>query len=259
MIFVDAYAKGCDVLTLDTRFTLTMPLGTISDTGRELILVLINSQRIREGVWKELNPETQYNYLSPLPSDWDWVWLVTEKVSYVGTFAKRVSKFYHKTLSLKCPPEFIQEIGNISRAHSSDAVTYDFEFVNRIDWQDGDFGDEGSCWWGDYEEARPLLLENGGLAIRFYRETVGLGRAWIVPRGETFIVFNGYGFASDSTLIIARVMAQFLGLSYSRISLMNHNNRMYINNDAGYIIGPHHLIKDVSHHGFEFGPPEDDD
>jgi hypothetical protein len=241
------------VLSLDTRFTLTMPEGTLSDTGRALIITYINSQKIREGLWKELNPETPYSYLSPLSDEWAWVWVVTEKGDYVGTFPKRVSKFYRQEMKLKCPPEFIQEIGNIARAHSGDAITYDFEFVNKIEWDAGDFGDDGSCWWGDYEEAKPLLLSNGGLAIRFYQDNAGLGRAWVVPVGEMFIVFNGYGFSSDSTLIIARVMAEFLGVMYKKISLINHNDLMYINNDAGYILGQYHLIREINHHQLGFG------
>ncbi len=242
------------VLTLDQRFTLSMPEGTISDTGQELISALIASQKIREDAWKALNPDIDFHYLQPLPNDWNWVWVVTRKADFVGTFAKRVSKYYHVAQGLKCPAEFIQEIGNIARSHSSDAMSYDFEFVARIDWEAGAFGDDGSCWWGEYEEARSLLIDNGGRAVRFYRDGAGIGRAWMAPYNETlYILFNGYGFVGDSTLVIARIVAEFLGLSYKRIELENHNGLMFINNDTGYLIGPHDMIAPVDTHLLRFG------
>lgn len=241
---------------LYTRYTLAMPVGSISDSGRTLIAALIRVQRIKEGVWAAKNPENTSYGLNPLPDDWVWQWVVTGKGEYVGTFPKRVSKYYHAAQKLKCPPEFLTQLGNIARAHTGDHLSYQFEFVNEIDWEDGDYGDSGSCWWGEYAGARDTLIDNGGLAIRFYDDSDdGIGRAWIVPHNGLFYLFNGYGFTGDSTLIIARVMAQHLGLSYKRVSLSNNGesyNTLYINNGAGYVIGTPETIEPINYQDFGF-------
>lgn len=243
-------------LPLYTPLTVTMPEGTISEQGRSLIASFIGSQRLQEGVWKEANPDTPYRYLPSLPDEWSWVWTVTGKADYVGTFTKRVSKYYHQTMKLKCPPEFLTELGNMARSHSSEAITYQFEFVDDIDWDDGDYGDGGSCWWSQYAAARSTLTGNGGGAIRFYdADGDGIGRAWIVPYEGFYFLFNGYGFTGDSTLIIARVMSQYLGVTYKKVSLSNYGtayNTLYINNATGYAIGTSEQIEFVEAHDFEF-------
>jgi hypothetical protein len=241
---------------LYTRYTLTMPVGTISESGRLLIAALIRVQRIREGVWLEKNPENGFYGLNSLPDDWVWQWVLTGKGEYVGTFPKRVAKYYKTSQQLKCPPEFLTELGNIARAHTADNLSYQFEFVNEIDWEDGDYGDSGSCWWGQYADARETLTSNGGLAIRFYSDDDdGIGRAWIVPHNGLFYLFNGYGFTGDSTLIIARVMATHLGLSYKKVYLSNNDesySTMYINSGAGYAIGSPDAIEPIVRHDFGF-------
>jgi hypothetical protein len=245
------------VLTLDTRFTLDMPLGTISESGMILIMRHINAQRANEGIWKDKNPDSKFTYLNSLPEDWAWIWIVTGKGDYVGTFPKRVSKFYHKEQQLKCPPEFLTELGNIARAHSSDAITYHFEFVNHANWNAGDYGDHGSCWWGSYSDGKDTFFDNGGMAIRFYDPLGnGVGRAWVVAHRDVFILFNGYGLVGDPTLIMARVMATHLGLSYKKIDLSNHGESgetIYINGGSGYVIGHTDDIAKIDEHDFEFG------
>jgi hypothetical protein len=243
-------------LPLYTRFDLQMPVGTISESGKLLLIRYIRTQRVNEGAWKEKNPDCTDFYLNELPEDWAWVWVVTEKQEYVGTFPKRIAKYFRNAQNLKCPPEFLTELGNIARSHSADAISYHFEFVNQIDWEDGDYGDNGSCWWGQYAAARETLTSNGGHAIRFYDDNdEGMGRAWIVPMGDVFFLFNGYGFAGDSTLVIARVMAQHLGLSYKKVSLSNNGeayNTLYINNASGYVIGASDAIEGIKSHDFGF-------
>lgn len=182
--------------------------------------------------------------LPELPFFWTWQWVVSGKAEYVGKFPVRVSKYYHKAHGIQCADAFLSALGNLARAHTEADAVYTFEFVNRFDWQDGDFGDDGSCYWGDNAGALVMLEDNGALAIRFYDEDGrGMGRAWVVEIGSSlYIIFNGYGLPGDSTLHITRVFAAFTGLQYQFIGVTNHAGyTLYINN-GGYLIGKADVI-----------------
>lgn len=238
-------------LPLNQRLTLTMPQGTISDAGKSLITSFITSQKVQEGEWKELNPESKWYTIPGLPEDWSWSWVVTGKGDYVGTFPKRFSKYLFKTMSLKCPTSILTEIGNLAKMHSSDEITYVFEFVDHADWYAGEFGDHGSCWWGDYSDGKDAYIANGGHAIRFYEGNKGIGRAWVMPLDENkYILFNGYGLAANPTLTMTRIMSQYLGMTYKRISVYA-NDSIYINGNSGYVIGEHDAIEDEGYYEFE--------
>jgi hypothetical protein len=43
-----------------------------------------------------------------------------------------------------------------------------FDFTNDFDWEDGEFGKSGSCWWGQYSDSLPTFEQGGGWCIRFY-------------------------------------------------------------------------------------------
>jgi hypothetical protein len=246
--------------TLYKRYSFTMPKGTISEVGREIIKDYIRmAAPSREENWQKLNPGTDIFDLKRLPENWQWVWSVTQKGSEygVGKFPTRVAKFYKETMKLKCPPEFLEKLGTFARDHSSDPQTYHFEIVNEIDWDRGDFGDPVSCWWTDYSAARKTLTDGGGLAIRFYESAQGnrgIARAWLAPTQDMWVLFNGYGFSGDSRLVIVRMLTEYLGVSYKKVSLENHNNLMYINDDRGYLLGYHDVVKDITHVSLKIGP-----
>lgn|GEM_PF-3116100 len=226
----------------DTLYTYSAPEGTISDFGIAEILRLLQRQNLRRDNWAALNPQNQRMFLPELPAEWSWQWVVTGRANYTGTFPKRIRKYYFKNFGLKMPEALLAELGNIARAHASEAVTYRFEFVDTFDWEDGDFGDAGSCYWGENSGARDMLADNDALAIRFYNEDgSGLARAWVAPIDtDLYIVFNGYGFPGHATLTIARVMAAHFGLAYRKIALSNDGTTsglLWINGGAGYIVG----------------------
>lgn len=238
------------------RYTIQMPQGVISETGvRELRSYIANTS-IQADEWRALNPACERPALAALPDDWQWQWLVTGKGDYVGTFPKRVRKYYFKQFGIKCPNNFIEQLGNIARTHSEKEVSYTFEIVNRIDWHSGDYADYGSCYWGGNSGAREMLIENGGLAIRFSDEDgKGYARAWLVPvEDDLHIIFNGYGL---QTINIARIFAHWQGgLDYKKIDLTNHNTdtgTLYINSGVGYIIGDTSIVESYSAYDFEWG------
>jgi len=186
-----------------------------------------------------------------LPNDWQWVWQVGGKGEYVGTLPKRIGKYAHKCKH-KLLPEALSYIGNLGMQHCEKTETYDFEFVDKFDWNAGDFGDQGSCFWSCHKSAKDILLDNGAGAICFYHPETndGYARAWIVPlsdsaKNKCFIVFNGYGI---DTLPIARILATYLGHAYyQKIGLTNkggHDGDLYINGGRGYLIGPQDIVKE---------------
>jgi hypothetical protein len=238
------------------RYTLVAPQGVITPAGIQAIINFIQGQRLQtDESWKTANPTNERHFLPNLPDMWQWVWLVTGRGDYVGTFPKRISKYYHKEFGIKCPEKFLAEIGNVARQHTEDNLTYSFDFTDRLNWNAGDFGDSGSCYWGSNWDARDTLEAHGGMAIRFYESAdsdKGIARAWLMNIGEAlYIIFNGYGF---STLVIARAFSMFLNLSYKKILLSNYDNTsglIYINNDSGYIIGSADEIASYTEYDFE--------
>lgn len=231
-----------------------VPSGVISPSGIHEIAHFIFTQNTKTGEWLQMNPDLTTSLLPALPEDWIWTWLVSGRGEYVGTFPKRVSKYYYKVHGLKCPQSFIMQLGNLAKQHSEGQEWYLFDFTNRIDWEAGDFGDRGSCFWAGYAGAKVMIEENSGLAIRFYHdEQNGKGRAWLVPiEDNMYILFNGYGMGNNSTLTIARVFSLFVGLQYKQITLDNAYGGLYVNGNAGYIIGRIEQIDEIEDYQFEW-------
>lgn len=244
-------------MELHHRYTFTTPQGAISTSGIDEILRLINRQEANTGEWLRLNPAWGRFYLPTLPDDWNYSWL-TSAGEYRGKFTTRMSQFYFKRLGIKCPADFVNQIGNLARAHSTESETYEFEFVDSFDWQDGDYGDGGSCMWGGYAGGRLMLKENNALAMLFYggRWGGGLGRAFLAPiENDTHIVFNGYGFPGDSTLRIARVFAQFRNQPYKQLDLDNQGTsggQLWINSGRGFAVGTWAFISQLADYDLDW-------
>lgn len=240
-------------MELYTRYTLTTKMGLISYAGVIHLTRFLNGQNLQDEMWKAANPDSTREILPPLPEDWEWVWTLT-KGAYRGTLPKRISAFYAKMHSIKCPTKFLTEIGNIGKSHATESETYHFEFVDEIDWYAGEFGEnDDSCYWNQYAGARRMITDNGGLAVRFYDEhDNGIARAWLAEIGtEMYVLWNGYGFSGNATLVIARIVAIHLKLTYKKIELLNRRtaySTLYINNSIGYLIGTQAQIEPLTRH-----------
>lgn len=253
---------------LNYRYQMTAPQGTITQTGVSAIYQLMYAQDLTTDDWAALNPAWNVSkYLPGLPDDWDWRWSVSTG-DYRGKFPKRLSQYYYKAFGLKAPEGFLVQVGNIARAHSEDRSAYYFDFTDSFDWHAGDFGDDGSCFWGGggNSYARVMLRDNGARAIRFYSSAdpaaAGVARAWIAPLEAEglYIVFNGYGFPGYATLAIARVFAQFMERSYRRLNLVNigdTSGTLWINSGMGYVVGHSAAIAEMDFYDLHW--PEDDE
>ncbi|MEO0564448.1 MAG: hypothetical protein AAF125_20255 [Chloroflexota bacterium] len=240
---------------LHHRYRMAAPTGTISPSGVREIYSLIYQQNLLEGDWKKKNPDYDGNqYLPSLPDEWDWVWVVSDAADYRGKFPKRVSQYYRKVFNLKTPDRFTEAVGNVARAHSEDATEYIFDFTDAFDWEEGSFGDDGSCFWGGNSHARVMLREGGARAVRFYDDKGrGIARAWVYPieAEGLYIVFNGYGFPGNPTLTIARALARFMERRYKQVVLTNNGEdegTLWINGGSGYVLGKASRIEDLFHY-----------
>jgi len=168
---------------------------------------------------------------------------VVPRGEYCGSLVKRLRKYLHKTMSPEVfalvTNDLLGEIGSIVGEYQNAKVQFDF--TDCLDWCDGDFGDEGSCYFnrdGCRHWLPDKLMEHGCHAIRFYdADNRGIARALLLPRGHDTLVFNSYGFTLLKT---TRILATILGMSYRRVLLSNDGGTtgdLYLNNHGeSYVI-----------------------
>lgn len=180
-----------------------------------------------------------------LPRDFEWTW-----VNPNGKLTRRISSFYWREYRHEIYDWQLEKIGNLvgnSRVRHSEMF---MRFTDNLDWQAGDFGDSGSCFWGGSKEARTMLRENGAWAVQFFSykpltkrsRSNGLARAWAVPntpRDDQLLIFNAYGLQLEEVAIYSS-LALGLDGNYKPIDLYNFGEDdgiMYINGGRALIVG----------------------
>lgn len=189
------------------------------------------------------------NIYRPFGLDWDVIEMSKAKKG------KAISSHLFKEWGISLDDETKSKIGTVA-SEGEDNFTYHFEIIKLEDgvwWEDGDFGDGGSCYWGNNSGARDMLVDNGAYAVRTYGNRddynssyrSGNGRAWLWPLGDDkLIIWNGYMNSGDhygrETRHFAGMLAEFLGVPHKRINLRNNRDTcgtLYINSGKGFVIG----------------------
>lgn len=177
----------------------------------------------------------------PIPDPFNWTWSTS-----FGSLPKRISHHAHLN-GINFNSTIMQTLGDIGSKYTGSGKKYLFDITRNIDWNAGDFGDKGSCFWGSNRNALNILQDNWVYAIRLWKEDksfneerlIGWARAWLVHINRypmQFILFNGYGL---ETYKIARILSSWLNLTYVNIDLTNNGETeetLYINKGKGYII-----------------------
>ncbi len=236
-------------LELNKKISVVIPEGSIEESGIDQIKDCLYSalDNFRDQIF--------FQFEEILSRDIGLSWK-----SKLGTFPKRLSRYLYKNHQLKLSPEVMSKIGNIARENSIINEKYKIDFVDKFNWDDGDFGDDGSCFWSDHSETKDYMEESEDFAaIRFFDDNCedggcngcGKARSWIYGNGGGFyIIFNAYGYG---LLRQTRIMAYNLGLSYKKITLKNNgedSGKLFINNGNGYIIGEQEKISEIN--SFDF-------
>jgi len=166
-----------------------------------------------------------------------------EYITKEGRFIKRFEKAYKEITTAKLSQTAKALIGDIIQKIASEQI-YRVDFVDYIDWKDGEYGKDDSCWWGCYSGSQEIFIDSGGWAIRFYdKNNKGIGRVWCFPfeDSRTFVLFNAYlNFDGGPLDQFARMLANLCGgLKYKRVRLINQeedNDYPYINDHKGYAV-----------------------
>jgi len=166
--------------------------------------------------------------------------------SKAGTLPKRVAKFF-ASCGVKLKPDSLGMIGDLARSYCPKSHKYRYDVVRNggFDWQSGEYGDHGSCYWGCHAKCRhQLQSQHNAFALRWYDVLVtggkprGVGRCWCVVQGGIAFLFNYYG--PDSLLTAARMLStECQGLYHEvRLSCNGGTGDFYLNNSgAGYSVG----------------------
>lgn len=168
------------------------------------------------------------NYDYWIPKDFDWSYMTK-----AGRITTRLLKLYKKYCNNneQRMKSFQDSLSIFSSLYIISPQIHSFD-ITQQDWDAGDFGDSGSCYWEERAPARELIRDDGGGAIRFYKNGKGIARAWIMPKDDGYIIFNGYGYTSD---LISKIFGSWKQLPVKPISLYNNQRTaslIYINDDA---------------------------
>lgn len=192
-----------------------------------------------------------------------------ENAQYRGRLAARLQQAMKLRAGYDLTTGDLDNIGQTVATAMRRQGAWRFDFTDTINWNAGDFGDSGSCYWRSNAGAKDVLeyQDNDFRAMRFYDESgrraygtgIGVGRCWIVIRNQTIkldplglvkatlrvpCVFNGYwdqNFydgrrayfdASDVTNAASHVLATHIGGVTQRIELTNTgetSGKVYVN------------------------------
>ena len=164
---------------------------------------------------------------------WSWEWIKSSGY-YRGKLPKRLFRVLKSFNNIALTSEQISEIGNIARAHMLPFQLYIIDFDDRLNWNAGDFGDSGSCFWTCRAPARDVLRDNGVLAIRLYKDDKGYARAWVYKiNKDTWILFNAYGV---DTHVMANIFARFLSSKADQSWIYGDMDCLEVNDDPTGLI-----------------------
>lgn len=229
---------GDPALAQDTRVTVALPAGTISDEGINQICILLQNNGLYDSACAT----------DMIGSQWQ---------TREGNFTKRLSRTAFNKYAERIPPAVLSSVGCIARDNST-PVDFAIEVTRNLNLPARDFGHAESCWWQSYSEGRCALKSNGGFGMRTFENDCVTGRAWVLPlkldndkelperklvptfdtvKADAFMVFNGYGKLGGYAP--ARIMSHMAGMTYRKVTF--YGNPMYVNNDSGYLVAPEEI------------------
>ena len=139
-------------LGYNTIHKIEMPTNTIDEEGKDEI-----KAAVRRELHLDIDDEVNLDE-----------WVVPRGEEFIGTLPKRIGNWAWKRYGYKCSPAMLSEIGNIAKRHTVDNATHYISLNKEIDWERGDFGDEGSCFWSERREVLDVFYTYNVIGLRFH-------------------------------------------------------------------------------------------
>jgi hypothetical protein len=180
------------------------------------------------------------------PKNWSWQWNDNKQGRLTKRLNKLIADQFGLTLGELANDPYMPMLGErLAHMRYPEKGIY-VDFTNNFDWYRGDFGDSGSCFWGDRTNARYAMQDNGFYALRVWKkvennpyvkhEYEGYCRAWLAPNTPStgcFTLFNFYGGMSQP--MVYAMLSRFLGMKIAEIGDLRNNGStsevLYINGD----------------------------
>jgi hypothetical protein len=219
-------------------------------TNEQRITVdMSDSKRLSPIFWNMVAARLNWLYSPYFDADEMAIVIGADLVTKDGKVAKRISKWVYTKHNIRISDELVSDIGNWayqSIANDSNTIV---DIADTFDWNDGQFGKSGSCYWGEYAASRDTLEDAGAFCLRYWkdydeslhRSNCGKGRTWVLPVNNDnaeLVIFNAYGPSlQTSAVVICKLLGD--GYTWHRISnLYNSNNYNipYINSNSGIMV-----------------------
>lgn len=230
---------------LGDEIAITVPAGEpmLSQYGQSLIGYYMGDN--------QLIPRNSFGYYTLSFSDM-WATVGLEKVTKEGKLTRRLSSYLYKNHQVKVADIHLSAIGNLVDANLvTGGGTFTLGFVADRDslWTPGDYGDHGSCYWGQHKSAPATIFNAGGAGLTVKKDGANFGRCWIAkPAKRTCLVmWNWYGISGTnwslvklSEMLTKTEGSPFYGVSYKPQVLSNSGcDQVYINTTgvALYVAG----------------------
>lgn len=247
--------NGAGTVPPDTRFTVTLPAGIISDEGIAQIYEAIDHEvnapyhAARSAYYSTYSDEDHATWRNtPSLDTYDaMLGIGNEWQTKRGNYTRRISSAFYREHAVKLSPALISKIGNIARQHSATSPQFHLEVTRNLNLPAEDFYHEDSCWWQSYSASRCSLKQSGGIALRSFTDYGAVsGRVWIqpltadltpthhIPKATAYVVYNGYGDLDGYTP--ARILAHLTGMTYRKVSF--RHDPQYVNGNSAYLIAP---------------------
>lgn len=143
-----------------------------------------------------------------------------ELVTSEGKYTKRLFKAIKKAFGVKIDAS---QVGNIIYK-TLGTGNYELEIDDNMIMVEGEFGDEGSCFYSFNAHHLSGMIEDGNFkVIKIWRDGKPFARAWVyLPSDSEMVIFNAYGLQVDH---VAR-MLELLGYNVFQTSL---DSNIYVN------------------------------
>lgn len=151
-------------------------------------------------IWNQYGVAFADHVMSVMNNDWSLV-------NGEGKLATRLTNGLKK-LGYPTPNTLLDRLSR----HISQAKTAGTEYciTNKLDWNMGDYGDDGSCFFTFNRRYRAYIVNAGGGAIlaREPGSQRGLGRAFLLPMNDHILMFNRTGGAQSFNKVLLSVLGE---------------------------------------------------